>query len=348
MIRDVGGLPDPDWYLVHVLVHAEPGRGAAITSGPAATWRAWWARQAGERDSPALAAARRQGFVLTSAQTAALGISRSAARTAVRRGRWSVPARGVYAPLRVESDGASVWTLARRRHALAATAAALQHRRHVVSGRSSATLYGLPTLRVPAETELTARHLAWSVRRHATHTFEASLPEDAVTTWFGAGLTTVERTVIDLARHDRRDGIMAADAALRERLATRASLVAELAAATGWPGVRTAREILALASPLAQSPLESLLRLALRDDGFPLPQLQAEIDGYRVDLLLAEQRLIIEADGREKYVADELWREKKRETRLRAAGYRVERVLWSDVVDDWPRTRLRLRAACTP
>ena len=62
-----------------------------------------------------------------------------------------------------------------------------------------------------------------------------------------------------------------------------------------------------------------------------------------MDLLLAEHGLIIEADGRVKYTGDELWAEKRRETRLRALGYRVERLLWEDVVHRWAETRRRLR-----
>ena len=59
--------------------------------------------------------------------------------------------------------------------------------------------------------------------------------------------------------------------------------------------------------------------------------------------MLAEHRLIIEADGRVKYTGDELWAEKRRETRLRALGYRVERLLWEDAVHRWPETRRRLQ-----
>lgn len=47
---------------------------------------------------------------------------------------------------------------------------------------------------------------------------------------------------------------------------------------------------------------------------------------------------MLEADGRAKYTDDELWREKRRELALTRAGYRVVRVTWSDVVDDWPAT----------
>jgi very-short-patch-repair endonuclease len=59
-------------------------------------------------------------------------------------------------------------------------------------------------------------------------------------------------------------------------------------------------------------------------------------------MLWPHQRLIVEVDGRVKYTADELWREKRRQERLERLGYRVVRVMWSDVVHDWPATLRRI------
>jgi very-short-patch-repair endonuclease len=49
---------------------------------------------------------------------------------------------------------------------------------------------------------------------------------------------------------------------------------------------------------------------------------------YRVDFAWPEQRVVLEADGRAKYRADELWHEKRREIALKRAGFRVVRVVW--------------------
>ena len=105
----------------------------------------------------------------------------------------------------------------------------------------------------------------------------------------------------------------------------------------GWPGARAARDVVALASPLAESPLESLTRLGLVDAGLPEPRLQVRIvdpsDGWwcRVDMLWAEERVVLEADGKVKYTDAELWREKRRQHRLERLGYRVVRAIWADV-----------------
>jgi hypothetical protein len=159
-------------------------------------------------------------------------------------------------------------------------------------------------------------------------------------------VTSVARTLVDLARHDRRDAIMAVDAALREDLVTVAEIDLELTDAIGWPGVRQARAVLALADPRAESPLESITRLALHDDGFPCPEPQFWIGADRVDFYWPKYGFVLEADGREKYQDDANWEEKKREARLRAHRDQVksvDRVIWSDITRNWPATRARLR-----
>lgn len=92
------------------------------------------------------------------------------------------------------------------------------------------------------------------------------------------------------------------------------------------------------------------------ESGFELPELQVEFDlpeGWhpRVDFFWKRLGLIGECDGFVKYGrrgvevdVDELWKEKRREDALRAAGYRVIRWVWDDVWRGDPLTRLLLRA----
>ncbi|MDT4915955.1 MAG: hypothetical protein QOH89_655 [Pseudonocardiales bacterium] len=329
-------LPDPDWYLDNVLVHATPPDGNE-TPGPVAAWSGWWRWQADQdlaRAGP--------GFVLSPAELRSAGISRQTARTRVARGLWVAAGHGFVAP--IDISDAQPYVEARRRHALLSAAAARRRADHVISGRSAGTIHGLPTFRVPKRPELTAvdQHNLGR-RRGAAHVWGATLEPHHWTRWYGCPVTTVARTLVDLGRHDRWDAIMAADAALRERLVDGRRIAAALADAAGWPGVRQARAVLALASPKAESALESLTRLRLHDDGFPPPEPQVWIGQDRVDLLFAEQRLVLEADGLEKYVGSVLRREKRREVRLRRRGYRVERVTWDDVVNRWPETSTWLR-----
>lgn len=101
----------------------------------------------------------------------------------------------------------------------------------------------------------------------------------------------------------------------------------------------------------AQTPLESLSRLALMKEGLPEPELQARFDdgsgliGY-VDMYWPQLRVVGEADGRIKYDSrDDLVREKIREDRLRALGLRVVRWMWSDIKDRPADVARRIRDA---
>jgi very-short-patch-repair endonuclease len=335
----VADIPEPDWYFEHVLADAQPGRYAALPRGAVGGWQAWWREQAAGTD-PAVTRAAEHGFVLSNAERAALGFSRQNARSAIRRGAWTAAGRGFVSPLALVGDGPDVQ---RRRHAVRAGAAAQSRRDESVTCRSAAVLHGLPTLRIPRVAELTARRPAGSGPHPVSHIYRAALSDREVTRWYGIEVTTVARTLVDLARHDRRDAIMAADAALGAGLVGYHDLDRALATACGWPGVRQARAVLAIASPLAESPLESLARLFLHADGFPVPELQVQIGEYRVDMLLREQRLILEIDGLGKYTIAELRREKRRELRLRALGYRVERLGWDEIMRNWPQTSAWLR-----
>ena len=324
-------LPDPDWYLDHVVVPAGPDRSPV---GPVRAWQAQWAARARElasRGDDLLDLAAGQGFVLTRSQARAHGVSDAEVRRLLRNGTWTSPRFGVVA---IIPDARGVGP------AVAATAAVLVRPEHVISHRSAAVLHGLPLLRLPMIPEVTAVVPSTLGRRFGVAVRSAALCADELSAWYGAPVTTAARTVMDVARGERRAGLVAADAALHERLVTPDDLACVSRRTTGWPGARAAREIVALASALAESPLESLVRLSVLDAGLPAPQLQVRVDdpadGWwcRVDMLWPEPRVVLEADGKIKYSGVELWREKRRQLRLERLGYRVVRAIWSDVVHD--------------
>lgn len=306
-------------------------------------WQNWWQQHWVDLGGTTVGrTARAQGFVLTSAQAGAG--SPAYLRRQVRSGAWIRPSRGAVAPLVIPRSD-DPFLDRRRQHVLTATAAALTHTDQVIAARSSAILRGLPTFAVPERPELTARVKGTRVGNHGpAHSFAAGVTDAEVTEWFGAPVLTVVRTLVDLARHDRWDAIMAADLALRDGLVTRGEIDSALAMATGWPGIRQAREVLALADPKAESPAESLIRLRLHDDGFPRPELQVPAGGYWLDMVL-DGWLVLEVDGLKKYTGpDALRQEKLRETRLRRLGYPwVERVIWADLTTGWPAMSRRLR-----
>lgn len=336
-------LPDPDWYLDNVLAYAQPGRSALLSPLPADAWRRWWAAQVS--DDPLGRVAAAQGFVLMSGQLARLGVTRSTSRAAVKRGSWTTAGYGAIGVVAVDDGESEPFVVARRRHALAAAAGALRRDAHVVSGRSAAILHGVPTLAVPISPELTDAHTGTMGHRGSHHVFSAALSEASTASWYGIPVTSIARTIVDEARHSRRGGLIALDAALREHLVTPADLALELDAAIGWPGIKQARAIVDLGDGRAESPLESITRLAMHDDGFPPPMLQVAVGPFRLDFYWPEHRLVVEADGEGKYVGDASLREKRREHYLHQRGLRVERVMWRDVTIEWAQTSRRLWAA---
>jgi len=333
----VRGLPDPDWYLDEVVVPA------ARIVGPARSWQAEWTHRARVPAGPVGRAAAEHGFVLTRAQLRKLGVADAEVRRLIARRTWWSPRFGIVSVVGRSEDP-------RAAAALSAAAAALARADSVVSHRSAAVLHGLPVLAVRQRPELTCRD-ASAGRRDQVHVRRAALAAAEIVEWFGTPVTSVARTIVDIARLAVPEGLIAADAALHERLVTPAELLDATSRCARQPGARSARTVVALASPLAESPLESLARLCVVEAGLPEPELQAWItdpsDGWRcrVDLLWPEQRVVLEADGRIKYRGDELWREKLRQERLERLGYRVIRVLWRDVMYRPTETIARIRRA---
>jgi very-short-patch-repair endonuclease len=215
-------------------------------------------------------------------------------------------------------------------------AAAVARLDAVASHETAATLWGIPTLSRPG----TAVHLTRSRRSQGTTSgyhevvlHHAGLEPGHVTVHLGVPVTTPARTVMDLARsRPFRDGVVAADGALRRRSCTRDDLGAVAQTCRRWPGVTRARAVAAFADPRAGSALESISRVAFHDHGLPRPVLQALIGGYeRADFLWAEFRVIGEADGLGKYTGPEvLRREKLREDGFAQLGFTVFRWTWRD------------------
>jgi very-short-patch-repair endonuclease len=140
-------------------------------------------------------------------------------------------------------------------------------------------------------------------------------------------------------RHGLKAAVVAADAALHRGLVSDDKLAEASARLT--LGVRSSARVerlRALADASAESPGESLTRLLLGGLGLSF---RSQVDvrdaaGFvgRVDFLV-EGRIVVEFDGLSKYAAadgrDALAREKAREDRLRALGYAVVRLTWSDL-----------------
>lgn len=154
----------------------------------------------------------------------------------------------------------------------------------------------------------------------------------------GRPVTTPAWTAIEVARSLRRPRALATlDAALRSRTCDRTDLWRAACEQTGRRGIVAVRDLVALADGLAESPMESELRLIILDAGLPTPRLQYELlDGNgelrRLDLAWPEYRLAVEYDGVPWHSgADALRRDRVRHVALQDVHWTAIPVMFDDV-----------------
>jgi hypothetical protein len=91
----------------------------------------------------------------------------------------------------------------------------------------------------------------------------AALPPDHVVKYRGVPLTSVPRTVVDLARVlPFAEGVAVADSALHATLTSQGELSTIIADCPRWPGIQRARDVSAFSDSRSESVLESLGRAA--------------------------------------------------------------------------------------
>jgi very-short-patch-repair endonuclease len=182
----------------------------------------------------------------------------------------------------------------------------------------------------------------------------AVLPGDETTVEYGIPVTTVPRTIFDLASISTVDIV---EFALKEseylRLYHALSLQDLIDRYPGHRGVQIARDALTSHRERprgrVRSPLEERFVPFLRRHQLARPQLNAwiELDDRRlqVDCLWRPQRQIVELDGWEGHGTRHAFREDRaRDRRLRVAGYGVTRIAWSQLDDEPAQIAADLRA----
>ena len=291
----------------------------------------------------------------------AAGYSEDDVRRLLRTGVFTQVRRGAYAE-HLPDDGDAC-------HALLLRAALTELAPGAVASHvSAAVVHGLPTWRLPLErAQVTVDRRSGGRVDPRVHVYTAPLHPDDVVTVDGLVVTSLARTVVDIARWaELEPAVVVADAALRARdlqadeACLRSALVDALRRAKGWPGVPAARRTVAFADGRAESVGESRSRVALARAGVPTPVLQLPVrhaggTAY-ADFGWPEQRTIGEFDGKAKYErllrpgqtsADAVYEEKLREDAVRAEGWEVVRWRWADLRDFAPtaaRLRERFRA----
>jgi predicted transcriptional regulator of viral defense system len=293
---------------------------------------------------------RRPAGILTTAELVAAGKSAGQIRRLVSKGALIPVGRGVYARAALAR---SYCTRSERDRAMrVAGAQVLAGSGAVASHQSAAELHGLVLLGKPGNTvTLTAVADRGRRGRAGIHVYTTELPDGQVTIRHGLKVTTVARTVIDLARTSSfRAGVVSADSALGARQTTKEELRAVLAGCRRWPGAGRAAEVVEFADKLAESALESIARVVFRDCGLPPPQLQAWVGGDRVigraDFFWKQFNTIAEVDGAMKYADPDRARQQlRRDADLRDAGFEVVHFTWQEITQAPEYVAASIRAA---
>ncbi len=219
----------------------------------------------------------------------------------------------------------------------------------VFSHTSAAVLHGLPVpeadLAIVTMIRTTSGHGDGGPQLRVRNT---RLSVDDVTLVDGLPVTTLERTVCDLARLSPFEwGVAAADAALREG-AEMQTIRRVLRRHPRLRGLPRAGRVLGVADGRSESAAESLSRVEMMRRGIPEPVLQFEVIDEagvvvaRTDFGWPDLGLVGEVDGKTKYAdllrpgedaADVVMREKRREQRIRAQGLWPVRWGWAEIMD---------------
>ena len=281
--------------------------------------------------------AMRQHGVVAGRQLRALGLSDRAERDRVAAGRLHRVHRGVYAVghARLSPDG----------YALAAVLAAGPGA--VLSHRSAATLWGIrPSARQRHEVTVTTRRRVRGVEVHQTR----HLPPADVTTLRGIPVTTVPRTLVDLADHLPLDALAKAlHEAEMQRLYDRRAIAEAIGRANGRRGVSRLGAALGEPDPgVTRSDLEWALTRLCRDFDIPLPELNAPSDlpteTVEVDALWRDALLVAELDGGATHHTRRAFHnDRRRDSALAALGFLAVRYTYPRLSEEREQTANELK-----
>jgi very-short-patch-repair endonuclease len=307
--------------------------------GPART------RETGTWDEAIARLAKRQYGVVGRRQLLDLGLGEDAIQHRLSSGRLHLLHKGAYAVGHRVIPREGRWMAA----VLASGPEA------VLSHWSAAALWMIrPNSRSIIDVTCAHKSRTWKrIRRH-----HKALPADEVTTEEGIPVTTVPRTILDLAATEDADVIANL---LREseflELSDRLSLPVLLERYPGRRGIRKVRlalERLEEEPPgRKRSPLEERFSPFLRRYRLPLPRYNDQLlvagKRYEVDCHWPELRQIVELDGWQGHRTRTAFREDRaRDRRLAVAGYSVTHITWNQLEDEPAAVAADLRVLLAP
>ncbi len=167
----------------------------------------------------------------------------------------------------------------------------------VVSHTSAAALWGIDEVRTGPIDVTVPLHVRR--QRPGVTVYRRSLPIDEITARSRIPLTTIDRTLLDLAPIVGRPRLEAlVSAADKYDLIDPESLRVALDRYVGRRGVATLRQVLDRRTfALTDSQLERLFLPIAERAGLALPQTGRRLNGFKVDFFWPELGLVVETDG---------------------------------------------------
>lgn len=221
----------------------------------------------------------------------------------------------------------------------------------VLSHRSAGELWEIAP-RSRRAIEVTRVTSAW--RRGSLIAHQSSIPVDERTLVDGIPVTTVPRTVLDLAVvSSRRQVERALNEMEMRQLTDRLSIPDLLARYPGRRGTAVLRELLGAGAEtggVTRNDFEELFVRLIDAHGLHRPRFNADVAvaGRFVcaDCLWRQERLIVELDGRATHGTHKAFEDdRERDRLLLTDGWRVMHVTWRQLRDDGPRIAADLRTA---
>jgi very-short-patch-repair endonuclease len=204
----------------------------------------------------------------------------------------------------------------------------------VLSHRSAASLWGL-SLSSRQGIEVTRPGKLRG--RHGVVVHRAALPSDETTEVDGIPVTTVPRTILDLAAvATKRQVERAFNEAEVRQLTDRLSIPDLLDRYPGRRGTAVLRAVLGDEGTLAgvtRNDFEERFALLIDAHGLPRPRFNADLAAggrfFVVDCLWDEAKLVVELDGRAAHGTRRAFEaDRERDRLLLADGWRVVRITW--------------------
>jgi hypothetical protein len=221
-------------------------------------------------------------------------------------------------------------------HELRARAATVLRPDAVVTGLSTAVLWGVPLAGPQDDVEVTVSPGSHPVRVPGLRVRRADVPADRVCRRRGVRTLTPEAATVSIAAQlSLDDAVVAVDQMVVSGMAD-LDRVRALACSLIGRGCRRARRACELADGRAESPQETRLRLLMARSALPAPVAQARVYAgtvfvARVDFGWPAQRLAVEYDGVWHAEPGQLRKDRQRLNRLQAAGWRVLFVTAADL-----------------